>query len=464
MIRIFRQFRKGRAARRIITFGWPLVLASLSQTLVANIDAAMVGRISIEALAALGVASTVMHFFIIIGSGLSFGLNASVSAELGTRSHKRSARAVLSGLQISVLTGPLVGVLAWVLAPLIYSLMGLKGEVLALALQYSRIFCGFLLFSSTYSVLSAVFAAHTHTRIVMLSSILMASTNICGNYALIFGNWGFPAMGIRGAAIASVVSMMTSTIFLAAVMWIRRIRYHLTLACTETGFRYFAARIARLGMTTVAEWMLWFGGILILNAMVVRCGTPEVALFNVGIKIQTLFMLCMAGTVGANAAMVSRSVGARRPKRIRMWTVTALWVGELSLLPGIVMLLFFPELVLRIYMRAEDILLLENIRLSGIFLALLIMVRVNNSTASTTLRCMSILRYFIVCLFVSEAIMLSTSAVTVGILKWGAAAAFAGNLMEECIRSGLYWRKLDSTLHTDFARTPAPDEIGEGQA
>lgn len=421
--------------------------------MMANIDSAMVGRISLDALAALGVASTVMHFFIIVGNGLSFGLNASVSAELGTSSHARSGRAVLSGLQISLLVGPLVAVLAWALTPLIYRTMGLQGVVLDQALQYTRIFCGFLLFSTTQSILSATFAAHTHTRVVMISSLLMAAVNVCGNYALIFGNWGCPALGIRGAAIASVGSIVVSTLYLLGALWWRRGHYHLDRACTETGFRYFALRIARLGMTTVTEWMLWFAGILLLNALVVRCGTAEVALFNIGIKIQSLCMLCMAGTVGANAAMVSRAVGAGRPSRIRLWTLTSLRVGFFSLLPGLVLLVFWPELILRIYMRAEDILLLEHVHLSGILLAVLVLIRVNNTTVGTTLRCMGILRYFIVCLCISELIMLSVSGVTIGWLKLGAVAAFGGNILEEGIRSILYWRRLGPIFRINTFRS-----------
>ena len=439
MIRIFRQFRRGRAGRRIVLFGWPLVLAGLSQMLVANVDAAMVGRISLDALAALGVASTVMHFFLIIGNGLSFGLNAAVSAELGRNERARAGRAVRSGIIIGSCTGPLVAALAWFVTPLIYRVMGLQGSVLDQALDYTRIFCGFLLVAPLQSMLNATFAAHTHTRVVMVSSVLMASLNTMGNYLLIFGKCGFPMLGIKGAAWASVCSMAVSAAFLICAIWVRRRHYHLDRPGRETGFRYYLVRIGQLGMTTVMEWLIWFGGILILNGLVVRCGTAEVALFNVGIKIQSLFMICMAGTVGATSAMVSRAVGADRPKRVRMWTATALWVGELTLLPGFIALLFFPEWVLRIYMRAEDIQLLDHVRLAGLLIALLVIVRVNNSTVSTALRCMRILRYFVLCLVVSEAIMLPTAFGVVGGLKLGAGAAFACNLLEESVRAVLYW-------------------------
>ncbi len=441
MFRVFRQFRKGRAARRILQIGWPLVLSSLSQTVVANTDAAMVGRISLDALAALGVASTVMHFFLIIGNGLSFGLNASVSSELGTKAHARSGKAVLSGLQLGLLTGPLVAALAWYLTPFIYALMGLEGEVLRLAMGYTKIFCGFLIISPLQSMLNAAFAAHTHTRVVMISSVMMATLNVAGNYALIFGKWGFPELGINGAAWSSVASMAASALFLLSMMWMRRSAYHLNRPCAETGFRYYFSRIGALGMTTVLEWLIWFGGILILNGMVVRCGTAEVALFNVGIKIQSLFLLCMAGTVGAASVMVSRAVGAKRPKRIRMWTGTALWVSLVALLPGMFFLAAFPEWVLRIYMRAEDIALLSNVRLVGILLAVLTLVRVNNTTLGTTLRCMGLLKYFVLCLLISESVMLPSAFVAVGIFKLGAAAAIAGNILEEGIRAGLYWRR-----------------------
>lgn len=440
MFRIFRQFRKRRAARRIIALGWPLVLGNLSQVIVANTDAVMLGRISLDALAALGVASTVMHFFIIIGNGLSFGMNAAVSSELGTNSHARSGRALLSGLQIGLLTGPLVALLAWVLTPWIYTVMGLEGVVLDSALAYTRIFCGFLLFSPLQAMLNAAFSAYTHTRVVMISSVLMAVLNVMGNYLLIFGAGGFPMLGIEGAAWASMISIAVSTAFLLGVLWMRHRRYHLHQPCTETGFRYYLIRIGSLGMTTVLEWLLWFGGILILNGFVVRCGTAEVALFNVGIKIQSLLMLCMAGTVGVNSAMVSRAVGAQHPKRIRMWTSTSLRVGLLTILPGLFFLIFFPEWVLRIYMRAEDVAQLGHVAWVGWLLAIVTMIRVNNSTVSTTLRCMGMFKCFVLSMIISQAVMLPCAWAAVGVFKLGAAAAIAASVLEEGIRAVLYWR------------------------
>lgn len=438
---ITRHFKKKGPGRKLVTCAWPLALAGLSQALMANMDAAMVGRISLDAIAALGVASTVMNFFVLIANGLAFGLNTTVAQELGSRSMPRVGRAVLTGVQMSLLIGPVLAVVAWFSIATIYRVMGLEGVVLELALRYSRIFVGLVMIAPMNAMIAACFAAHTHTRIIMVASSLMLVINLLANYALIFGHWGFPALGVAGAAIGSVASMAVSCLFFAGYLWLRHRHYHLHEACCETGFIYYGLRIVRVGSTVVADWGIWFGCMLILNALLVRCGTKEVALFNVGMKLQSLCFIWVGGVMQAGAALIGQAVGNRRPSRARLWAEICRLIGFISMVPAIGALLFFPASVFRIYMRAEDVAQLDHLRWVGVVLALLLVVRVNNTVLSTTFRCMGILSFTLMCVCISETLMLTAASLLLGVMKLGALAGFGVNLMEESTRAVLYRSK-----------------------
>lgn len=195
--------------RAILVLGLPLVGSHLAQVAIGLVDTLMLGRYSVEALAASVLATSFWFVVFIVGSGFAFAVMPMVAEAAAKDDEIRARRVTRMGLWLSVLFA------AVFLPSMIWSqpLFELLGQTEALskgAQDYLRI-AGFGLFPALcVMVLKSWLAALERTQIVFWITVAAVGVNAGLNWLLIFGNWGFPEMGLRGAALASVGTHLAS--------------------------------------------------------------------------------------------------------------------------------------------------------------------------------------------------------------------------------------------------------------
>lgn len=199
--------------KRTLILGLPLIGSQLGQMLVGVTDTLMLGRYSVEALAAVTISSTLFFTLFLFGSGFAFACLPMAASALGQNDETQVRRVVRMGIWLSVLTACLILPLFY-RAESVLLAIGQLPEVAANGADYLRI-AGWgmipaLLMSTFRSHLTALEAA----RVVFIAILMGAALNVVMNWLLIFGNLGFPELGLRGAAIASVAVQVLS----AAVM------------------------------------------------------------------------------------------------------------------------------------------------------------------------------------------------------------------------------------------------------
>lgn len=195
--------------RAITVLGLPLIGGHLAQFAIGLTDTVMLGWYGVEALAAVTLAGS--YFFVLFLFGAGFGwavmpMVATAAAEENETSIRRSTR---MGLWLSLLYAALVMPLLWWAYPVLI-LLKQEPEVARTAAQYLRV-AGWGLFPALLvMVLKSYLAALERTQIVLWITVAAAVVNGITNFALIFGNWGAPELGVIGAAIASVVTQIVS--------------------------------------------------------------------------------------------------------------------------------------------------------------------------------------------------------------------------------------------------------------
>jgi len=233
-----------RHLRAILVLGLPLVGGHLAQFAIHLTDTVMMGWHSVEGLAALTLATALWFMLWIMGSGIAWAvmpLVASAEAEADETAIRRVTR---MGLWLSTLFALACLPLVWFSAPVMRAL-GQTPELSAAAETYLRIAGPGLLPALLVMVLKSYLAALGRTQVVLWITVAAAVANAGFNYALIFGNWGAPELGLRGAAVASVSTNALALVFSAAYA-----------ALVLPGHRLSRGSGGRTG-TPSARWRAW---------------------------------------------------------------------------------------------------------------------------------------------------------------------------------------------------------------
>jgi len=354
---VLNAWRKARAAltlhrdvsRRVLRLAYPIVLGSLSFTLLSVVDTAFLGRLGATPLAASGIAGVLFFAVVFPLSGAAVGVQALVARRFGEGRQEDCGRVAANGVAIALFLGiPLVAASPW-LVRLLAPILSEDPEVVRLGSAYLRYrFLGSAFFLVNW-IFRGFFAGIGETRHPMTASLLVTITNIVLDFFLIFGRGGFPAMGVHGAAIASTAAIAVGTIYFTVIALAPRHREAYGKVWAIFARHRWTGGILRLSVPVFVQRFISHGSWFIFFGVVARIGTLELAASNVIRSIFSLPVMVAVGLGTASAALVGQRLGARRPDEAEglAWEASKLAAYTL----GMIGLLFVlaPEWVFRIY-------------------------------------------------------------------------------------------------------------------
>jgi len=348
--KIARLFPRYALSREVLHLAAPVILGSLTYTLLAVVDTAMLGRLGAVPLAASGVAGVLFFAVTFPISGLSVGVQTLTARRFGEAKAAQCGEVLNMGTVLALVLGlPLVAC-APQFARILASLSSNDPEVLAASTVYLhyRLWGGaFILFNFTAR---GFFAAVGKTGHQLVGAILTTGTNILLDYLLIFGHAGFPRMEIQGAAIASTIAVGVGTLYFVGVLVLGPAYRHRFAAFRRplVPTRWFRP-IVRLSIPVFAQRLLSNGAWSIFFLIIARIGTAELAASNVMRSIYSLTIMIGVGLGTAAAALVGQNLGAERPERAERlgWEAVRLAAWSMSIV-GLLFLLV-PSWVFRIY-------------------------------------------------------------------------------------------------------------------
>ncbi len=305
------RWREVGGYREVLIFSIPLILSTGSWTIQHFVDRVFLTWYSPEAIAAAMPAGminfTLMSFFI----GTATYVNTFVAQYSGARRDKRIGPAVWQGLYFSLLSGFMVLPL-FPLAPKIFALAAHAPEVQSLEITYFQvlIFGAFPVAAS--SALAGFFSGRGKTRVVMWVSFIATGTNIILDYGLIFGKLGMPAMGVQGAALATVISQFVRFgIYFYLMTRPSHAAKYLTLKGWKLEKELFT-RLVRFGVPNGLHFFLEMIGFTLFVLLVGRFGTMVLAASNITLNINHLAFMPMMGLGMAVSILVGQRLGENR--------------------------------------------------------------------------------------------------------------------------------------------------------
>ena len=303
--------------------GLPLVGSQVAQVLIGVTDTAMLGRYSVEALAAGTLGHTAFFSCFVLCSGFAFGVMG-LSADAAGRDDERAVRrAARMGLWLSVLAGAVVMPLMIWSDPILRGL-GQEAGLAADAQAYLRIASLGLVPILVMATLRSHLSALEHTRVLLWATLAAAAVNVVLNWLLIFGNLGAPELGIRGAAIASVAVQVTAAALLAiyAVRGPGMARWELFRNLHRPDwevFRKVAALGWPIGLTHLSETALFAASALMMGWL----GTQALAAHGIAVQVAAATFMVHLGLSQAATVRVGRFAGSGDPSGLRRAAIAA---------------------------------------------------------------------------------------------------------------------------------------------
>ncbi|MCB9507208.1 MAG: MATE family efflux transporter [Myxococcales bacterium] len=337
--------------RRIVALSLPIIGGMVSQNVVNLVDTKMVGGLGDNALAAVGMGGFANWLTMAFITGLAAGVQAMAARRLGEGRTAEMAVPLNGGLLQAMALGVPLTALAWALAPTFYPKLVDDPAVVALGVPYLRI----RLLAITGIGMNFAFRGYWNgvnlSRLYMGTLVVMHLANICGNWLLIDGHLGFPALGVRGAAIASAASAYLGTAIYVglALKHAREAGFLAGVPSLET-----MMTMARLAVPSGVQQLFFAAGMTTLFALIARIGTAELAVSQVITNLLLVAILPGIGFGLSAASLVGQALGRKEPDDAYRWgwnvaLVAATLVGTLAL-PGV----FWPEAILGFFVENPD--------------------------------------------------------------------------------------------------------------
>jgi putative MATE family efflux protein len=299
--------------RIIWSLAWPAIMTFGLESLVGLIDTLMVGRLGASAVAGVGVATQILNAVSVMNMALATGTVALVARHVGANERHVAEAVLQQSLYVAVLLGLAVAIPVVVWAPQLVAIFQVDAGVLAAGTGFVRTIMFAVPSMAMFAVIAAALRGAGDMRTPLAIGALVNVLNVCAAYLLIFGKFGLPALGVRGAALASTMAFtvgallgLASLLRSTSVLQLRRKRLRPDLE--------LARRIGAVGSPTGLEQLLMQIGFLMYLSIAARYGTSAVAAYFIGVKILALSFLPGFGFSAAASTIVGQQLGARQPQ------------------------------------------------------------------------------------------------------------------------------------------------------
>jgi MATE family multidrug resistance protein len=338
--------------RAIAVLGLPLILSHVAQFSISLTDALMLGWYDVTALAAQVLGGMMFFVLFLFGSGFAWAVMPMVAEAEAAGQSQQVRRVTRMAMWLSILFGAVsMPMMIWS-EPLLL-MLGQTEEIAREASRYLRV-AGWGIFPALLvMVLKSYLAALERTQVVLWVTVGAVVVNVIVNYALIFGNWGAPELGIVGAAWASVAVQVVSLLLLAVYAAIVTREHALFIRFWRPDWEAFGL-VFRLGwpigITTLAEVGLFAASSVMMGWL----GTLPLAAHGIALQISSLMFMIHLGLGNVATVRAGRALGARDIYSLRRGAQVVLGLSLVTVIVTIVLFLTVPEFLMGLFLSPDE--------------------------------------------------------------------------------------------------------------
>lgn len=341
--------RSSISNKTIWNIAYPIMFGTLAQTLITLTDTAFLGRVSAVALGASMMAGIYYYVFSTLAWGFAIGVQIIVARRLGENKLDRIGVVFEHGLVFVFILSILLFLIQHYFTAELLSNIIQSPNIYAAAIEYMDYRHYGIIFVCFNFLFRALYIGLSNTKVISFSTALMAIVNIFLDYVLVFGKWGFPEMGVGGAALASVCAEISAFFFfiLYTVFKLPIKTYGLFVFHKLEG--WLMKSVLQLAFPTMLQKLLSFGTWFIFFVMVERMGEESIAVSGI---VRSVYMLIMIPVFafGATAnTLTSRLIGEGKQPEVIPTIFKTSRLSLICILPVLLCCIFIPNLVLSVY-------------------------------------------------------------------------------------------------------------------
>lgn len=358
--------------KQIWNVSYPIFLSLLAQNVINVTDTAFLGRVGEVELGASAMGGLYYICAFTIAFGFSTGSQIIMARRNGERNYKEVGPVMIQGVLFLLALAACMFLLSRLFARDIMRMLISSDTILAATEEFLdwRVF-GFF-FSFIGVMFRALFIGITRTKVLTLNAIVMALTNVLLDYLLIFGHWGLPALGVKGAAIASVIAEAVSIVF-----------YLIYTACTVdvekyalNRFRSFDVKLLKrvldISIFTMLQYFISLSTYFMLFVAVEHLGQQPLAVANIVRSVYIVLLIPVNSLSTATNTFVSNSIGAGHKEQVIPIIRHIAWLSFGIMAVFILFACLFPSAILSVYTNNEALIAASVPSLYVIAAALLI--------------------------------------------------------------------------------------------
>lgn len=354
---------------KILTLGLPIIAGMMSQNIFNLVDTMMVGRLGPKELAAVGTAGMMVFTF----TGFVFGVNSGVQAIAarlkGENKISEIAIALNNGLIFSFLSSIIITIVAIAISKPMFMMLCNDTDIAKLASDYFVIRMTVCIFAISNYAFRGYWNAIDKSKVYMSSLIIMNLLNILLNYLLIFGNFGFPRLGVNGSALSTAIATVigTSFYFLIAYKDSRQEGFLKKLPSLNEFLL-----LARISLISSSETVLTMLNCAFMYWVAGRISPYALAGINILINMQLVVYLPAIALGITLGTLSGQALGRGDKEDAHKWGIDMLKVGTILSCMLALPYLLFPEQILRLFTDSQEVISasVNSTRIMGITLGL----------------------------------------------------------------------------------------------
>ena len=341
----------------LVNMALPMIISMLVQALYNVVDSIYVSRISESAVTALSLAFPVQNMQIGFAVGIGVGINALLSKSLGEGDQEAANRTAGNGMILMFIVTAVFMFFGLFGVRPFYEAQSNVAETVEGGIAYTRICCLFVFGSFMQIYAERLLQSTGRTVLSMVTQATGAITNILLDPIFIFGWFGLPAMGMAGAAVATVIGQ-----WIAALLGLYLNEYH--NPDVQFGRRYarIDGRVVKAILTVGIPSIIMnaIGSVMNFGMNQILQGFTETAtgVFGIYFKIQSFFFMPLFGLNGATISIIAFNYGARKPERIIKTLKLACGAGLTLMVTGLLVFQFAPDLLLGMFNPSDEFLVI----------------------------------------------------------------------------------------------------------
>jgi len=332
--------------RKLLALSIPIVFQNFMTTSLDLMDSVMIGAVGELELAAVGLANQIYFLLFLVLFGVNNGVAVYIAQFWGDKNKKDIHKSVGLGLFSSIIIAIVFFIAAFFFSKEIMTLLIDDPVVIDLGVQYMRIIAFAYIFTGVSFALGVFSRSVEQAKLPAMISGVSIVINIAMNYILIFGKFGMPVLGVRGAALGTLIARIVEFILLTSIMF-KKDSVIIGKFKEMIAFDFsFSIKIFKRAFPVILNETFWALGTIMYIVMIGHIGPSAVAIFHISNIVYRFFNIIFIGFASACQVMVGNKIGARQEKVAETYAFRIVKIAEIgTIILGVIIFALAPLIV-----------------------------------------------------------------------------------------------------------------------